>query len=704
MITRNPANRRSRRHTAADTIAALSESSAWHPSMRAIILTLLALACILPTAEAQPRPSTSPQIAAEERYYRLVTIPVPEDVVLEVGGLATIPGGGLAVATRRGEVWTIDDPYMERSARPHFSRFAQGLHEPLGLAYRDGSLYTSQRSELTRLTDLDGDGRADRYETIHSWPLSGNYHEYSYGPVFTPEGKMMVTLNLAWIGHGASLAKWRGWAVEIDDDGELTPFATGLRSPAGYGYNLEGDLFYAENQGDWVGSGGITHLEAGDFAGNPGGLIWTDEPGSPLSLRPEDIPDTGEPKHVVAQRVPELKTPAVWFPHTVLGISTSDILVDSTAGGFGPFAGQMFVGDQGHSKIMRVFLEKVDGVYQGAVFPFREGFASGILRMAWGTDGSMFVGMTSRGWAATGRAPFGLQRLVWTGEMPFEPLSIEARPDGFEITFTRPADPATAGDPASYAVEGFTYHYRHQYGSPPIDQQRHAVMAVQLSPDGLRARLQVEGLREGYAHEVRMAGVRSADGEPLLHDVGYYTLNRIPAGEPMQITEATRVAEARVNTPAAGAEAAGAATAVPALPAVKRQTTIPVAWNGSVDRTVTIRARPGMLFDLTEITVQPGERVRLVFDNPDDMLHNLLITAPGAADRVAEQAMQLGLAGQGMHYVPDTPDVLYHTALLQPGEQEAIYFEAPTEPGEYVYVCTFPGHAFTMRGVMLVAE
>ncbi len=685
----------------------VNQHSVMRRSMRAALLTLLALGAGLSAPEAQQRPGTSPQVAAEERYYQLVTVPVPEDVVLEVGGLATIPGGGLAVATRRGDVWTIDDPYMERSSRPHFSRFAQGLHEPLGLAYRDGSLITAQRSELTRLTDLDGDGRADRYETIHSWPLSGNYHEYSYGPVFTPEGKMMVTLNLAWIGHGASLAKWRGWAVEIDEDGELTPFATGLRSPAGYGYNLEGDLFYAENQGDWVGSGGITHLEAGDFAGNPGGLIWTDEPGSPLSLRPEDIPDTGEAKHVVAQRVPELKTPAVWFPHTVLGISTSDILVDSTAGGFGPFAGQLFVGDQGHSKILRVFLEKVDGVYQGAAFPFREGFSSGILRMIWGTDSSMFVGMTSRGWAATGRAPYGLQRLVWTGEMPFEPLSIEARPDGFEVTFTRPADPETAGDPAAYAVEGFTYHYHHNYGSPPIDQQSHPVRAVQISPDGLRARLLVDGLREGYAHEVRMTGVRSVDGEPLLHDVGYYTLNRIPMGERMQITADTRTAEAvetgGVVTTSATSESAPAASASPAAPALKRQTSIPVAWNGSVDRTVTIRARPGMVFDLTQITVEPGERLRLIFDNPDDMLHNLLIVAPGTADRVVEQAMQLGLAGQGMHYVPDTPDVLYHTALLQPGEQETIYFQAPTEPGEYTYVCTFPGHGFTMRGVMVVA-
>lgn len=667
----------------------------------ALLTTLPATVAAVAPAAAQQRSATSSQAAAEDRYYRLVTIPIPEGVVLEVGGMTTLPGGRLGIATRRGEVWIVEDPYMESGDQPHFSRFARGLHEPLGLAYRDGVLYTAQRGELTRLIDRDGDGRADRYETVYSWPLSGNYHEYSYGPVFTPDGNMMVTLNLAWIGYGASLAKWRGWAIEITPDGRMTPIATGLRSPAGYGYNLDGELFYAENQGDWVGSGGITHLERGDFAGNPAGLTWTNEPESPLRLRPEEVPDTGEPEYVVAQRVPELKPPAVWFPHTVLGISTSDILVDSMGGRFGPFAGQLFVGDQGHSRIMRVFLEKVDGVYQGVVFPFREGFSSGVLRMIWGTDASMFVGMTNRGWASTGRAPYGLQRLVWTGEIPFEAQKLEARPDGFEITFTRPVDPATATDPASYAIQSFTYHYHHTYGSPPIDQQVHAITAVEVSQDGLRARLQVEGLRQGYAHEIRMSGVRSAEGEPLLHDTGYYTLNRIPAGERMRTTSTSR--QSTVATAGDPNEGGSGGTGARTLaPAAKRQTTIPVVWNGSVDRTVTIRTAPGMRFDLTEVTVQPGERIRLVLENPDDMLHNLVVVVPGAADRVVEAAMNLGLSGQARNYVPDSPDVLYHTALLQPGTQEAIYFQVPSKPGEYPYVCTFPGHGITMRGVLRV--
>jgi uncharacterized cupredoxin-like copper-binding protein/glucose/arabinose dehydrogenase len=643
-------------------------------------------------AQGGQRPSETAQ--REQEYYRIVTVPVPEDIVLEVGGMALLPDGRIAVATRRGDVWLVENA---GGARPHYSLFAEGLHEPLGIAYRDGVFYAAQRGELTRLRDTDENGRADRYETVYSWPLSGNYHEYSFGPVFAPDGNMIVTLNLGWIGYGASLAKWRGWALEITPDGKMTPLVSGLRSPSSFAFNQQGDLFYTENQGDWVGSGGLSLMEKGDFEGNPAGLRWTDDPQSPLELKPEDIPDTGEPKFEVAKRVKGLRTPAVWIPHGVMGISTSGILVDTTNGAFGPFQGQMFLGDQGHSNINRVYLEKVDGVYQGVVFPFKEGFASGILREMWGPDGSMFVGQTSRGWDATGKAPWALQRLVWTGKVPFEPLKVEARPDGFEITFTKPVDRATAADPASYEVSGFIYKYHHIYGSPVINQQDAPVRAVVVSPDGLRARLVVDGLREGYVHEIKMSGVRTPDGESLLHDVGYYTLNRIPEGARVNVSSIPRPAptarDTRPSIPASPARLTGG----------KHETAMPASWNGAVDATLTLHAVPGELrYDLPALTAKAGSRVRLVFDNGGDMLHNVVVVRPGRADAVADAAMKMGIEGQSRDYVPASDDVLHYTSLLQPGASESIYFMAPTAPGQYQYLCTFPGHGFTMRGTLTV--
>lgn len=483
-----------------------------------------------------------PSQKTEKDYYEIKTLPIPKEIYLEVGGIATMPDGRLAVSTRRGEIWIIENPYQTTNHQVHYKRFASGMHEVLGLAYKDGAFYCSQRGELTKITDTDRDGVADLYEPIYQFELSGNYHEYTYGPVFDKNGDMLVTLNLAWVGFGeGKFAKWRGWLVKIHPDGTLEPFAAGLRSPAGYSINQDGDIFYGENQGDWVGSGRVTHLAKGDFAGNPGGLKWAKEPNSPFRLTLEEIQDNGAPMYEAAAKVKNLKLPAVWFPHAIMGISTSDILQDTTRGKFSPFPGQYFVADQGQSKVMRMGLEKVNGVYQGFCINYREGFQSGILRERFGLDGSMFVGMTSRGWGSTGKDEFGLQRLVWNGVMPFEIQDIQARPDGFEISFTQAVDVNSVKKAASYALRSYIYKYQHQYGSPIIELKDLKIAAVDVSSDKRKVRLVIDGLRQYYIHEFKLEGIRNEAGDPLLHETAYYTLNQIPSGSKLAVQSANRL-------------------------------------------------------------------------------------------------------------------------------------------------------------------
>ncbi|WP_221930002.1 plastocyanin/azurin family copper-binding protein [Fodinibius sediminis] len=645
----------------------------------------------------QPMVSAAQQaIPSESDYYEIVDIPIPDDIVLEVGGMDLMPNGNIAVCTRRGEVWIIENTEQLGSQPPRYKLFAEGLHEPLGLTYRDEAFYVTQRTEITRLADTDEDGRADQYETVFIRPVSGNYHEYFYGPLFTPEGDMLVTVNLAWIGHGASLSKWDGWLLKISPDGAVEPLVSGLRSPAAFAFNTAGDLFYAENQGGWVGSGNITHLEKGDFAGNPESLRWADLPGSPISLTPEDIPDSGTPLHEVARKIPQLKGPSVWFPHGIMGISTSGILPDTTGGGFGPFEGQLFVGDQGQSKVMRVYQEKVEGMYQGVVFPFREGFESGVFRMNWGQDHTMFVGMTSRGWRSTGEELFGLQRLVWNGEIPFEIKEIHARTDGFELVFTRPVDRASASDPSSYSITGFTYHYHSTYGSDIINREEAPVSRVKVAEDGRSVRLKVDNYREGYIHEIKAEGViQQETGYPLLHPVGYYTLNRIPGGQPI-----VRDEERKISAPVDK----GKAIEDGKDEMMRHQTTRPGDWEGGPDQVITINAAEAMTFDKTNFKVKAGSRIQLTFNNPTDLLHNLLIVASGSLPKVAEEARNMGIDGPEKNYVPDMEEVLFFTSLVGVGESESIYFTAPETAGDYPYVCTFPGHWKTMQGVMTVIE
>ena len=491
-------------------------------------------------------------LPTEDTYYHIIKIPIPEGVVLEVGGICTLPNGDIAASTRRGDVWVIENP---ASGQPYYRHFASGLHEILGLAYKDGSLYCAQRGELTKLTDRNGDGMADRYETVYAWPISGHYHEYSFGPKILPDGSFMVTGNVSFGNSdwwaGKSHVPWRGWAMHITPDGKMEPWAAGMRSPCGIGL-VNGEFFYGDNQGDWMGSGFVAQVSKGDFMGHPASLAWADRPESPVKMRqdlvykkidPRDDPKK-KPEYIAAEPMTtiyemehstypdrQIKAPAVWLPHGILGVSTSEIITDDTKGAFGPFAGQLLVGDQGMSKIARVFLEKVNGEYQGASFDFRSGFRSGVLRMCWGADQTMYVGGTNRGWGSTGKEPYALERMIWTGQVPFEMKAVRAMPDGFEIEFTQPVKAATAENVDNYNLHSYIYKYHPVYGSPTVNYQENAVRGAKLSSDGLRVRIVVDSLRLGYIHAIQPEGVRSVtDDLPLLHNNAYYTLNNIPTG------------------------------------------------------------------------------------------------------------------------------------------------------------------------------
>ncbi len=113
-----------------------------------------------------------------------------------------------------------------------------------------------------------------------------------------------------------------------------------------------------------------------------------------------------------------------------------------------------------------------------------------------------------------------------------------------------------------------------------------------------------------------------------------------------------------------------------------------------------------MMFTVTAFTVKAGQPVKLTLENPTATPHNLVIVEPGADEEIgmAGNAMAADKDGAAKHFVPDSPKVLFATSLLEPDTSETLRFIAPKIPGEYPYVCTFPGHWVIMRGVMTVEE
>ncbi|MSU53512.1 MAG: hypothetical protein EXS41_09005 [Opitutaceae bacterium] len=449
-----------------------------------------------------------------------------DGLTLEVSGMDFMPDGKLAVAIRKGEVWLLDG-VLGPPDKVRYTLFASGLHEPLGVLRDGDSLLVTQRTEVTRLRDTNGDGVADEYLTAaRGWNVSGAYHGYAYGPKRDGRGNLWVALNLDMGDRSDNKAAWRGWSGLMGPDNTFLPMVAGLRSPCGLGANAAGDMFCVDQQGTWIPSTPIYHLRKGAFFLNPEGIASQERPDSPLKLS-APVPNK-VPYPAALRALPEMVPPAVWLPYNKMGRSGTDLAVCAAGGKFGPFDGQFFVGEFTDAKVSRVFLEKVAGEYQGAAFPFLAGFASGVVRLLFAPDGSLLVGMSSRGWSSLGTQAYGLQRVRWSGETPFAIQEMRAQPDGFELVFTTEVDPASAALPASFTLKSYTYLYSNAYGSAEIDAQPLTVTSASVSADRRRVHLKIDGLRRLYVHELRAVGVRSAAGTPLAHPDAYYTLNRIP--------------------------------------------------------------------------------------------------------------------------------------------------------------------------------
>lgn len=128
--------------------------------------------------------------------------------------------------------------------------------------------------------------------------------------------------------------------------------------------------------------------------------------------------------------------------------------------------------------------------------------------------------------------------------------------------------------------------------------------------------------------------------------------------------------------------------------------------SNGVDRELTLQPEGNQIkYATTEMTVQAGETVRLVFENTADspaMVHNVLFLNTNDDAVVERVGMGAQSAGEEAGYVPEDDAIIAHTPLAQPGETVEVTFTAPEEPGEYTYLCTYPGHWSMMQGTLVV--
>jgi len=500
-----------------------------------VITPLLFLAAAVAAPKPAPAKKAAPEPAKDgwAEAFALSKVEMPAGVDDQVGGLAFLEDGRLAVALHRGEVFI-------RQADGAWKQFAEGLHEPLGLLPDGkGALLVMQRPELTRLEDTDGDGKADRYRTLFDgFGMTGNYHEFAFGPARGPDGALYIALNLASAGDGVfkelrgtwsdigkatreqmdaankkgfslagrmySRVPYRGCILRIADDGRGAAelYATGFRSPDGIGFDDHGHLLVNDNQGDWRGSSPLQIVTKGSFNGHPASLIWTKgwNQGDPLAL---PVPE-----------LEKLRTPPGGiFIHADLANSPTQPAVFPKA--WGALAGQVVFGEMNAARLVRFVGEDIGGVHQGAMIPFLDTktLRNGNHRLAFAPDGALHVGKTHLSWAGNN----GIVRIEAPKSLPPLIETVHLTATGFEVRFTA----AIAKASLEPALRSFRYKYHSTYGSPKIDELA-LESAWSLSADGKVLTLPIKDLREGFVHEIKLAGAKTVDGRELLGPIAYY--------------------------------------------------------------------------------------------------------------------------------------------------------------------------------------
>lgn len=477
--------------------------------------------------------------------FKIERMPNPAGIDPQIGGMDVLPDGRVVAAFHRGEV-QIFDP-----ASQTWSSFAEGMHEPLGLlAESPTSILVMQRAELTRLKDSDGDGKADVYETVFDgFGMTGNYHEFAFGPAKGPDGSLFIGLNVASNGAGIrpeirgkwsdigdldragmladggfgkragkagrmySRVPWRGWLLKLSPDGKsMQPYASGFRSPDGIGFDDAGNLLVTDNQGDWRGTSPLYVVQKGGFHGHPASLVWTPgwNKGDPLKLPVDELDKL---------RVKE----SARFPQGDLANSPTQPVAFPES--WKDYQGQVVIGEMNQKRLVRFLPDDVGGFRQGTLVPMMDGtdLGNGNHRLVFGKDGALWVGKTHLSWAGDQ----GLVKVTLAGKAPLTAQSVELSKKGdhqvFTIRFNRPVKAPSAAP----AVNVFGYKYHQAYGSPKTDEAILPVSGFTLSPDKQVLSLECSA-RAGLIHRLDLSGIQAEDGGVIEGKLLYYQATRLP--------------------------------------------------------------------------------------------------------------------------------------------------------------------------------
>jgi azurin/sugar phosphate isomerase/epimerase len=593
----------------------------------------------------------------DRKPFAVDTIRVPFDnpygTLFFLSGLDFFEDGSAAACTMTGEVWLVGG--LDAGLRKvTWKRYATGLHQPLGLKVVDGKVLVLGRDQITRLHDLNGDREADYYENVVSaYETSPGGHDFIVGLDRDSQGRFYT-------------ASGKQGVLRLTPPDKVEVLATGLRNPNGIGVDAAGRFVSSSVQeGDWTPASAICEIEVGFNEGAHFG--------------------GGGPREGKAPTVPLLQ-----LPRGEDNSSSGQVYLGDDAWPKLSGQGNLLHASFGTGSVWVVSRQKVGGVWQGAAQRISGAMRSGAQHLRFNRkDGHLYVsGM--QGWGSYTPDDGSLQRIRHVGGAPVL-VGHEVRDNGVLLRFDAPlgADAAQAG---RHFAQAWNYLYGRAYGSPEYSVRHpsvagHDVLKVasaHLMEGGRQLFLEIPQLTvSSQVHlQVELGGGATtalflsahALGEPFKDFKGYQPIAKQAHGHAAVASQGARAV--RWETELCGPD--------------------PVI--------LKLQAGNALNYLQKELRAKAGRSVALTFENPDVMPHNWVLVRPGAEEKVgAAAALMVSLSdGADRHYVPDVPEVVAHTRLLDPGKSTTIYFTAPKVPGRYPYLCSFPGHAQLMRGVLIV--
>jgi azurin len=289
-----------------------------------------------------------------------------------------------------------------------------------------------------------------------------------------------------------------------------------------------------------------------------------------------------------------------------------------------------------------------------------------------------------QGWGTYTPKDGCFQRVRFTGGDEPVPISFEAVDNGVLLRFTEAVKDIDAD---SFLAQCWNYHYGPQYGSPEYslkypDTPGHdplEIRSVQKLDGGKTLFLEIPQLVPANQIHLRLGTGRDlfltahALADPFTGFPGY-----------KKIAKTNHTAQIGLEAPK------------PALPN---------PWaEGERGREIVVEAAFGLQYVQKELTAKAGEKLTIVFRNPDVVPHNWLLARPGSLQSLGRLCDLMISDPQGLakHYVPESDDVIAYTDMVNPKGEFTIHLTAPDQPGDYPYLCTFPGHWMVMNGVMKV--